>query len=672
MGMFDAFLENPKAKAQLEKMLGRKLLPEAETAAEHLASRRAAAAEALSNVDESQVPRHAEDSARVFQEQLPNSEPVNPNQALVPSKPNFTMSEPEPSGLSNPPARNTNTGFTMSEPGLKNPPAIPEYLERDVTPHEHSSKSPLEDLEIKNHATDYSTPEELSSKGLSNRTKAAIGAGIGGGIGAGIYGLMGNDDKTPSNVPLVNPDETRVEAAPERAPSVEGAPVAVAPKSIKKAVTPEVKAPEVKTPEIVAPKKEEQPIETKPIESPKYLDFGNAEQNRSEIKEVQDRQNMAELVNGLGKAADRIGAGIARTAPVAQEAFDQQIKQAGAITQNYLQRKEQEDSDPNSGQSKAARDYIKQYGINVSDGATANQLKQVMPYVFKDFEAKQAAKNRADDQAARLEQRKYEAEQKHISDAQMLKDKLEQRKYDTDQRSRDRALGYAQLKASKEQAHSSKQVEIDNRDINKLNERLTGDIASSRSAFGRAANNYQAIQNAKALLNGELDPNNLDNRQVFELTRVADRVLSNGNPTQFGSEHLNPDTGRARLAKILEFADNRRHGAQAGDFVKSLSHTLDREEDMAKNQMQRTHKEILGPYKELYERNPDRFGDMLESKNLPRDIFSSEKGHVYRDQPTKSGGSDSDRVNVMSPDGVAGTIPRSSLKKALDAKYKEI
>ena len=60
------------------------------------------------------------------------------------------------------------------------------------------------------------------------------------------------------------------------------------------------------------------------------------------------------------------------------------------------------------------------------------------------------------------------------------------------------------------------------------------------------------------------DFNDLDNRQVVEVARVLDRVLSGGQATISGSEHLTPDSARQWIAKKWEFITSKRQGAGAG------------------------------------------------------------------------------------------------------------
>lgn len=327
-------------------------------------------------------------------------------------------------------------------------------------------------------------------------------------------------------------------------------------------------------------------------------DSSTAQQYRDERAHMQDAQTL----NQLAAAGNTIGHAISLDKrPLDNSGFEQNIKVAQQNMPNIAEMQQVAESDPNSGMSRGLRDYAQKFGVAVPSTATAAQIKQVLPFLFKDFEAKQAQQSRQQDMAL-----KY----------------------------KELGLKRDEVNANKDVSRNDKQSKQDIDRFTHLNEKLTGDIASSRTTFGVAARNYQAVENAKALINGTADPNQLDNRQVFEMTRVLDRVLSQGNPTQFGAEHLNPDTARARLAKMMEFVTNQRVGSGAGDFVNNISHTMDREGQQALSQMQRTQAQLLSTNKDLAQKYPEKFGDMLEAHGLPRDILQHSKsyGQVYNSQ----------------------------------------
>jgi hypothetical protein len=152
--------------------------------------------------------------------------------------------------------------------------------------------------------------------------------------------------------------------------------------------------------------------------------------------------------------------------------------------------------------------------------------------------------------------------------------------------------------------------------FDRLNSKLNADLASGRTVFGTAARTKQSVENAEALLNGEVDPNNLDSRQVYELSKVLDRILSQGSPSISGTEHLSPDTARQWLAKKLEYVTNERQGAQAGNFVKSISHTLEREKAIANKQIKDAQKRLVSSYGDLASKDQDKWNEIMEAHGL--------------------------------------------------------
>lgn len=331
------------------------------------------------------------------------------------------------------------------------------------------------------------------------------------------------------------------------------------------------------------------------------LDFGDGA-NEHTLDKALASQSQALKDAQFQRGIEQLSGGIAKIAPN-NEQSNMMRQAASSPIQEYLLRNQEAANDPNSGLSKGLRAYMGKLGMDVSDGATANQLKQVMPYIFKDVEAKQAQKTRSEDLAEKLAERKEEAAYRNAS----LK------------------LQKEQMSDRRDEMRQDKLDKQDTDRLDKASKLVTAEVASGRSAFGQAARNYQSIQNAQAMLDGSVDPNQLDNRQVYELTRVMDRVLSQSGGTMGGAEHLTPDTARSRLSKLMEFVSNKRQGAQAGDFVKTFSSTLDRESGMAQKQMGQTQKSLLAPYKDLNDRHPDQMKAMLEQKGIPGDVFESSK-----------------------------------------------
>jgi hypothetical protein len=181
------------------------------------------------------------------------------------------------------------------------------------------------------------------------------------------------------------------------------------------------------------------------------------------------------------------------------------------------------------------------------------------------------------------------------------------------QKDRDALLGSkAQEKLS---ANDTKRLDT----VNKL---ITPGLASSRSPLGKDVANLYAVQNAKALLDGE-NLDSIDTRQLQEVARVLDRVLSGGNPTISGTEHLTPDTAKMKIAKMMEYATSKRKGAGAGDFLKNNIKTFDREEALAKSRIKNTSQETLASYHDIAKRNPEAWDAQMAEHGL-LDVMGSE------------------------------------------------
>lgn len=194
-------------------------------------------------------------------------------------------------------------------------------------------------------------------------------------------------------------------------------------------------------------------------------------------------------------------------------------------------------------------------------------------------------------------------------------------------------------------AQTAAQTRLDKQDtdrFDRMGKTITSEVASGRSTLGTAAKVKQSIENAEALIQGALDPNELDARQVYELAKVLDRVLSQGGTTVAGAEHLDIDTARKRLGKQIEFFTNKRQGAGAGDFVKNIAHTLEREKRLAQNQIRGAQKKLLASYGDLEKKNPEKWAAIM-------------KEHGLDSEPAAEGSSDPD-MKGAAPAPSAGMV----------------
>lgn len=322
-----------------------------------------------------------------------------------------------------------------------------------------------------------------------------------------------------------------------------------------------------------------------PTPLPPGFESGFSNNTVDNLKKEQDAANETKRMNQLLRSLQMVtGASIGGKAGVVKNDtsyLDAEDKIADEKVAQFKERVAKEEDDPKSNYSKEFKAYItpmlKKLGMDTSmvDKASAKQIKELMPFTQKMYEAQETR---------------------------------EMRKEMASERAKDRA-------AITGIRHSEKQDQADTKRLDTLNKTLESQMASSRSGFGKDANALNTIQNVKALFEGQ-DLDSLDNRQVTEVARVLDRVLSGGSPTISGTEHLTPDSARMYIAKKMEYVTNKRQGAGAGDFMKSIQHTFDREEDIAKKRIKDTSQSAVGSYLDLAERNPEAWDSMMAQKNL--------------------------------------------------------
>jgi hypothetical protein len=610
-----------KVSQKVENEAAEKAAMKADQEAAVLA-RRSGAADAFANHDPNNIPRDAQSSAAFFNEQAPNFELGNPNsnpvsagQSLAskasgdvtttPSKPNFTMNNPpsgdmpsikgpgdisagsaSPSmGTAADASGNLPTPYRSMLPDVATGDAGSSVM-RDVTPTAERNISPLA---IDGKVTPGTGPvminklgPEVEQGGMSGLSKLGLATGA-----AGLAGWALNDDGSQpaaaaSKAIQTNPDkgddsDDEDDDTPVKGKGGTGA------KPAGKAVASDASDDDEDTPK------------------GRTLDFGTGKfkDTAAGLEEAQNRQNQLIGAGELGKAGALIGAGFAQVQPSkeALAGYDSQIAQAKDVVPQYLAQMEKQKNEPDSPLSQGMRQFMSSFGFNVTGDATADELMKLSP----------------------LAEKYYQQTQQELA----RKDNLAEKGREFDLRSQDLALRRADLHGKDLDRQDAKLQAATTKRVDTLNKMITAEVASSRSAFGGAAKTLQAVDNVQALLNGETDLNNLDSRQVVEISRVLDRVLSNGSPTISGSEHLTPQAINDRVAKQLEFWTSKRHGANMGDFVASQAATLQREKDQATKQMQNTQRALLGSYSDI--KDDPRVQSVLASHGIPEEIWDFSK-----------------------------------------------
>lgn len=128
------------------------------------------------------------------------------------------------------------------------------------------------------------------------------------------------------------------------------------------------------------------------------LDLGTSENDSlAELRAIQAGANNARLTNSLGAAGEIIGSSIARTTPVAQQLFKDNIAQADQGVKDFKERKALEKDDPNSPLSKGYRNFLKQMGVEVQGDFTSAMGEKLSPLYYKMFEAEESRKARKEE-----------------------------------------------------------------------------------------------------------------------------------------------------------------------------------------------------------------------------------------------------------------------------------
>lgn len=339
----------------------------------------------------------------------------------------------------------------------------------------------------------------------------------------------------------------------------------------------------------------------------------------AQLRAAQEAGSGNQFGTGLIRAGTQIGGAIANTKPdySGVESLEKNNQRPTQMFQEklgttQLQNKlhdEQEMNDPASPTSKMLRSFANKFGVSLPENVSGKHIKEVAPYIIQAYEA-------AENRKMRLELSKNAAE--------------------------------AKAEAAGEKKTAKSDTETTNR-FDKMGKLITAEVTSGRSSFGQDAAGLRTIENAQALLHGNKDLNALDSRQVYEAARVLDRLLSGGTGSIKSSSKLTPETAKSWMNETLEKLTNQRRGAELGSFLKNMDETFSREKKVAEERVKRSQKKLLGNFKDLREKDQDKWNTIMTEHGLPSDPFA-EPG-----------------IKVRSPKGDIKLIPKEQLDAALKA-----
>jgi hypothetical protein len=304
---------------------------------------------------------------------------------------------------------------------------------------------------------------------------------------------------------------------------------------------------------------------------------------------------------------------------------------AGLPVEQLGQRVEMRKSDPSSEVSKFIRDYVKSnFGAQIADDVSAAELEKQFPVLAKVADTKLA-----------METKREVAEQN----------------------------AHTRQEAAKE-----KKKEGDDKTTTKrfddMGKKIAAELGSSRSAFGKGAN---IVRSAEAMeqLTEQMNPNDLDNRQIKELARNLDAMLSSGASTISGTNGLVPSSWTGDEAKLEEYIRSIPKGAKQGEFVHRMMETVAREKGLAKQQIKNTQKKILGSYSDLKEKDSEKWDTIMNVHGLPSDIFDTDLStEAYNKSKKEEKETEDSKAKIMTKEE-ANTYQEEHGKEGLDQLIKE-
>lgn len=191
---------------------------------------------------------------------------------------------------------------------------------------------------------------------------------------------------------------------------------------------------------------------------------------------------------------------------------------------------------------------------------------------------------------------------------------------------------------AKDESAKSKMDEKDMKRLDGANKLIQASINRNNTAFGRSANNLRAAQAIETLVES-MDPKDMDSRQITELARSLDAMLSAGSPTITGMMKLIPRSARGDAAKIAEYITSRPKGAGQQEFIHRMMDTVKREKELAQNQISTESRKMLSSFHDLKKKQPDAWNLMLRENGLDPDMFDAPPGKTERkyDAATETG-----------------------------------
>lgn len=359
---------------------------------------------------------------------------------------------------------------------------------------------------------------------------------------------------------------------------------------------------------------------------------------QSYIQKLTELQNQANEKSKWLRLAQAFSQGRAEMMGKKEDAFsrgyDEDIKAAQSIPAQFIALKEQEKNDPNSPSSKHARAIYKQItGEDAPSDVSSADLEKQNPII-----------------------------------ASMMKkrEEIASREFIAGENAKQRAHALEMLKLERDEKAKQNLLLKDEQTMMKINDKwLSPSMGSSRANSARAQGIINGAEKIDALIKSKKDPNDLTNRDVYEIAKSLDAMLSIGSPTISGTDKLKAKSILSELSTLGEMVLNRPVGARLGDFVKNTAHLIERERKTAQNQLNAVHEQLLEGIPETYkQRNPE------EMKKLTKRLFENQMKAEYPEHSLLLESDNSSKQNSQEVGKISGLTPDQRRKRIEELKNK--
>jgi hypothetical protein len=310
----------------------------------------------------------------------------------------------------------------------------------------------------------------------------------------------------------------------------------------------------------------------------KSLDFGKAPEDFSTgLAEAQQARNINQLMARIGGASERIGAGIAGglgdgisvgVKPTGGEFYKGLEDKASQPLEDLKARMEMEQKVPGGRLASGLKDILEQrLGYKIKGEPTAEQLKSIIPTLTT------------------------------LEGLQTKKDITKQ-------------LSEARTEAAKGSAEAKKEKELGKKIVD-FQKAL--DPTQARSGeFAKLYANLTQGERLKALTSKGAQGLNLNPQEMEEFALGLGRLISGaGASSRAQIEALVPKSLRGKTSEIMQWVTNNPTGTEQQAFVQRMLGTVEREQGIAKDQLQKTIIKRSKAFEDVKKSNPEKYDEIL-------------------------------------------------------------